>query len=68
MNEELISIMREFGVLGLWGYILYNIFDLLKWFGSWGFFVWSIYFLVKKAWPGFRWMISETDFFDEANK
>jgi hypothetical protein len=65
MNEELISVLREFGVMGLWGFILYNLFDMVKWFGSWLMLVWSIHFLFKKGWPGFKWMISDTDFFEE---
>ena len=42
MDQEIINILNNFGVMGLWGIVLYKIMDLLEVIAFFMFLYWGI--------------------------
>ncbi len=53
--EELAAVLSNFGVMGLWGVVLYKVLDFLEFVGA--FFI--LYYVAKKCGPKVIKLIQE---------
>ena len=54
MDTEILEVLRQFGVMGLWGIIVYQVIDMVEVVVVF----WMIGYGIKKAYPSIKEIIS----------